>query len=111
MPAKTASTRRRTAPRSSRSNRRPGALWTTVNERDELGSDLVPDYLTSVKDGGFYGWPYSYYGQHVDRRVPANPEMVARAIVPDYAQSHGIAWARILRVEPAAAAIQRWRVH
>jgi glucose/arabinose dehydrogenase len=64
---------------------RTGALWTTVNERDELGSDLVPDYLTSVKDGGFYGWPYSYYGQHVDRRVPANPEMVAKAIVPDYA--------------------------
>jgi glucose/arabinose dehydrogenase len=62
-----------------------GALWTVVNERDELGSDLVPDYLTSVKDGGFYGWPYSYYGQHVDTRVPPNPEMVAKAIVPDYA--------------------------
>ena len=62
-----------------------GALWTAVNERDELGSDLVPDYMTSVKDGGFYGWPYSYYGQHVDARVPAKPEMVAKAIVPDYA--------------------------
>ena len=62
-----------------------GALWTVVNERDELGSDLVPDYLTSVKDGGFYGWPYSYYGQHVDSRVPANPDMVAKAIIPDYA--------------------------
>jgi glucose/arabinose dehydrogenase len=62
-----------------------GALWTVVNERDELGSDLVPDYLTSVKDGGFYGWPFSYYGSHVDTRVPANPELVARAIVPDYA--------------------------
>lgn len=63
-----------------------GALWTAVNERDELGSDLVPDYMTSVKDGGFYGWPWSYYGQHVDTRVkPANPEMVAKAIVPDYA--------------------------
>jgi glucose/arabinose dehydrogenase len=62
-----------------------GALWTTVNERDELGSDLVPDYLTSVKEGGFYGWPYSYYGQHIDTRVPPNPEMVAKAIVPDYA--------------------------
>lgn len=61
-------------------------LWTVVNERDELGSDLVPDYLTSVKDGGFYGWPYSYYGHHVDRRVePAQPALVARAIVPDYA--------------------------
>jgi glucose/arabinose dehydrogenase len=62
-----------------------GALWTVVNERDELGSDLVPDYLTSVKEGGFYGWPYSYYGQHVDTRVPANPDLVAKAIVPDYA--------------------------
>jgi glucose/arabinose dehydrogenase len=61
-------------------------LWTTVNERDELGSDLVPDYLTSVKDGGFYGWPYSYFGQHVDERVePQKPDLVARAIVPDYA--------------------------
>ena len=63
-----------------------GELWTVVNERDELGSDLVPDYLTSVKEGGFYGWPYSYYGQHVDTRVtPPNPELVAKAIVPDYA--------------------------
>jgi glucose/arabinose dehydrogenase len=62
------------------------ALWTTVNERDEIGSDLVPDYMTSVKDGGFYGWPYSYYGQHVDQRVkPAKPELVEKAIVPDYA--------------------------
>jgi glucose/arabinose dehydrogenase len=61
-------------------------LWTVVNERDELGSDLVPDYLTSVKEGGFYGWPFSYYGQHVDTRVtPQNPELVAKAIVPDYA--------------------------
>ena len=63
-----------------------GALWTVVNERDELGSDLVPDYLTSVRDGGFYGWPYSYYGQHVDTRVaPQDPSLVAKAIVPDYA--------------------------
>jgi glucose/arabinose dehydrogenase len=63
-----------------------GALWTVVNERDELGSDLVPDYLTSVKDGGFYGWPYSYFGAHVDARVkPQRPELVAKAIVPDYA--------------------------
>ena len=61
-------------------------LWTVVNERDELGSDLVPDYLTAVKEGGFYGWPYSYYGQHVDERVePQKPELVAEAIVPDYA--------------------------
>ena len=66
----------------------PGSqtLWTVVNERDELGSDLVPDYLTSVRPDGFYGWPYSYFGGHVDSRVqPPAPEMVARAIVPDYA--------------------------
>jgi glucose/arabinose dehydrogenase len=63
-----------------------GSLWTVVNERDELGNDLVPDYLTSVKDGGFYGWPYSYFGQHVDARVePPRPDLVARAIAPDYA--------------------------
>ena len=63
-----------------------GALWVTVNERDELGNDLVPDYMTSVKDGGFYGWPYSYYGQHVDARVtPQRPDLVAKAIAPDYA--------------------------
>jgi glucose/arabinose dehydrogenase len=63
-----------------------GALWTAVNERDELGSDLVPDYMTSVREGGFYGWPYSYYGQHVDTRVkPPRPDLVASAIVPDYA--------------------------
>jgi glucose/arabinose dehydrogenase len=61
-------------------------LWTVANERDELGNDLVPDYLTSVKDGAFYGWPYSYYGQHVDDRVkPQRPEMVQKAIAPDYA--------------------------
>ena len=61
-------------------------LWTSVNERDELGSDLVPDYMTAVQDGGFYGWPYSYYGQHVDVRAqPPQPELVAKAIVPDYA--------------------------
>ena len=63
-----------------------GALWTAVNERDEIGSDLVPDYMTSVKDGGFYGWPYSYYGQHVDERVkPPRSDLVAKAISPDYA--------------------------
>jgi glucose/arabinose dehydrogenase len=67
-------------------NPETGALWTVVNERDELGSDLVPDYLTSVKEGGFYGWPYSYYGQNADARVkPARPDLVASAIVPDYA--------------------------
>lgn len=63
-----------------------GALWTVVNERDELGSDLVPDYMTSVPDGGFFGWPYSYFGRHVDERVkPQRPDLVAKAIVPDYA--------------------------
>lgn len=61
-------------------------LWVAVNERDEIGDDLVPDYMTSVRDGGFYGWPYSYFGQHVDTRVtPARPDLVARAIRPDYA--------------------------
>jgi len=61
-------------------------LWTVVNERDELGSDLVPDFMTAVRDGGFYGWPYSYYGQHVDARAkPQQPALVARAIAPDYA--------------------------
>lgn len=65
---------------------RTGALWTAVNERDEIGSDLVPDYVTSVQDGGFYGWPYSYYGQNVDKRIkPARPDLVAKALVPDYA--------------------------
>ncbi|HXL12360.1 MAG TPA: sorbosone dehydrogenase family protein [Bradyrhizobium sp.] len=63
-----------------------GALWVVVNERDELGNDLVPDYMTSVRDGGFYGWPYSYFGQHIDDRVsPPRPDLVAKAIVPDYA--------------------------
>ncbi|MFI4902423.1 MAG: PQQ-dependent sugar dehydrogenase [Burkholderiales bacterium] len=63
-----------------------GAMWTAVNERDELGSDLVPDYMTAVRDGAFYGWPYSYYGQHVDSRVdPQRPDLVATAIAPDYA--------------------------
>ncbi|NGY03893.1 PQQ-dependent sugar dehydrogenase [Solimonas terrae] len=63
-----------------------GKLWVAVNERDGLGSDLVPDYMTSVQDGGFYGWPYSYFGRHVDARVqPQRPDLVAEAIVPDYA--------------------------
>ncbi len=66
--------------------RASSSLWTVVNERDEIGSDLVPDYLTSVRDGGFYGWPYSYYGQNVDARVkPPRPDLVAKAIAPDYA--------------------------
>ncbi|NUS38651.1 MAG: sorbosone dehydrogenase family protein [Lysobacter sp.] len=63
-----------------------GALWASVNERDELGSDLVPDYMTAVRDGAFYGWPYSWYGQHVDTRPqPPRPDLAARAVVPDYA--------------------------
>jgi glucose/arabinose dehydrogenase len=63
-----------------------GALWAAVNERDELGNDLVPDYITSVKDGGFYGWPFSYYGRHVDERAqPQRPDLVEKALVPDYA--------------------------
>lgn len=63
-----------------------GTLWAVVNERDELGSDLVPDYLTSVREGAFYGWPFSYYGGHVDTRVkPQRPDLVARAVPPDYA--------------------------
>lgn len=67
-------------------------LWTVVNERDELGSDLVPDYLTSVREGGFYGWPWSYWGSHVDDRVqPPRPDMVARALVPDYALGNHVA--------------------
>jgi glucose/arabinose dehydrogenase len=67
-------------------NPQSGALWTSVNERDEIGSDLVPDYMTHVQDGAFYGWPWSYYGQHVDTRVqPPRPDMVATAIAPDYA--------------------------
>ena len=69
-----------------------GVLWAVVNERDELGSDLVPDYLTSVREGAFYGWPYSYYGQHVDTRVSLQrPDLVSRAIPPDYALGSHVA--------------------
>ncbi len=69
-----------------------GALWTVVNERDDLGHNLVPDYMTGVRDGGFYGWPWSYYGQHVDPRVePKRPDLVATAIVPDYALGSHVA--------------------
>ena len=68
------------------------ALWAVVNERDELGPNLVPDYMTSVRDGAFYGWPYSYYGQHLDPRVkPQRPDLVAKAIPPDYALSSHVA--------------------
>ena len=80
-----------------------GALWTVVNERDEIGDDLVPDYLTSVKDGGFYGWPYSYWGQHVDVRVkPPRPDLVARAIKPDYGLGSHVAPLGLTFYEAAA---------
>ncbi|MFT8541798.1 PQQ-dependent sugar dehydrogenase [Acetobacter sp.] len=85
-----------------------GALWVAVNERDEIGSDLVPDYMTSVQEGGFYGWPYSYYGQHVDVRVnPPRPDLVATALVPDYAlgphtASLGLTFTETARLLPAA---------
>ena len=88
----------------------PGpVLWTVVNERDEIGSDLVPDYLTSVRDGGFYGWPYSYYGKHVDVRVaPQQPPVTTPVLVPDYAlgahtASLGLAWAGGDSLPPAFA--------
>jgi len=69
-----------------------GKLWAIVNERDEIGADLMPDYLTSVQEGGFYGWPYSYYGQHVDSRVmPQRPDLVSKAIKPDYALGSHVA--------------------
>ena len=69
-----------------------GKLWAIVNERDEIGADLVPDYMTSVQRGGFYGWPYSYYGQHVDSRVmPRRPDLVAKALKPDYALGSHVA--------------------
>jgi glucose/arabinose dehydrogenase len=86
------------------------ALWTTVNERDELGSDLVPDYMTTVRDGAFYGWPYCYYGPaHVDERAkPPRPDLVAKAIAPDYAlgahtASLGLAWSGGANLGPAYA--------
>ena len=74
-----------------------GTLWTVVNERDGLGDETPPDYLTSVRDGGFYGWPYCYWGQTVDDRVPQDPAAVARALTPDYAlgghtASLGLCW-------------------
>jgi len=90
-------------------NPESGQLWVAVNERDELGSDLVPDYMTSVRPGGFYGWPWSYYGQHVDARVkPPRPDMVARAIKPDYAlgphtASLGLAFSKKAQIGPRFA--------
>lgn len=84
-----------------------GALWVAVNERDELGGDLVPDYMTALREGAFYGWPYSYYGPHLDERVqPQNPALVAQAQVPDYAlgphtASLGLCSAQGARLPPA----------
>ena len=82
-----------------------GQLWAVVNERDELGPNLVPDYLTSVRDGGFYGWPYSYWGQHVDPRVrPQDPEKVAAAIAPDFALGAHVAALGLAFSSPALGA-------
>ena len=86
-----------------------GELWTTVNERDEIGSDLVPDYMTSVKDGAFYGWPYSYYGQHVDSRVqPQRPELVEKAIKPDYAEAY---WNKSLLKILIGEYLEGWKLY
>jgi len=85
-----------------------GALWTVANERDELGNDLVPDYLTSVKQGAFYGWPYSYFGQHVDVRVdPPRPDLVARAVAPDYALGAHVAALGLVYAGDSARALPR----
>ena len=82
-----------------------GALWAVVNERDELGPDLVPDYLTSIREGGFYGWPWSYWGRHVDPRVkPQNPEKVASAIIPDYSLGSHVAALGVAFSSPAMGA-------
>jgi glucose/arabinose dehydrogenase len=85
------------------------ALWAVVNERDELGSDLVPDYLTSVKDGAFYGWPFSYWGRHVDKRVPENQQMVDKAIVPDYALGNHVAPLGVAFAKDNNALPEPWR--
>ena len=84
-----------------------GALWTVVNERDELGNDLVPDYLTAVHDGAFYGWPYSYYGQHVDQRIkPPDAALIASARAPDYALGAHVAALGLVAAAPAAMPAQ-----
>ncbi len=88
-------------------DKQSGKLWAIVNERDEIGADLVPDYLTSVKEGGFYGWPYSYYGQNVDSRVmPQRPDLVAKAIKPDYALGSHVAPLGLLMSETNALPAQ-----
>jgi len=84
-------------------DRQSGKLWAIVNERDEIGADLVPDYLTSVREGAFYGWPYSYYGQNVDSRVmPQRPDLVAKAIKPDYSLGSHVAPLGLLMSETNA---------
>ena len=91
-----------------------GALWVAVNERDELGDDLVPDYMTSVQEGGFYGWPYSYFGQHVDQRVqPQRPDLVAQALRRRLraGRPHRLARPRLLRRHSFPRALQGWRLH
>jgi glucose/arabinose dehydrogenase len=91
-------------------NRETGALWTVVNERDELGDDLVPDYMTTVQDGGFYGWPYSYYGKHIDERPkPPRPDLVEKAIVPDYALGAHTASMSIAFYDEGNALPERYR--
>ena len=91
-------------------NETSGALWTTVNERDELGDDLVPDYMTAVRDGGFYGWPYSYFGNHIDERVkPARPDLAKSAIVPDYALGAHTASLGLVFFNEGNALPQRYR--
>ena len=89
-----------------------GTLWTVANERDELGNDLVPDYLTSVKQGAFYGWPYSYFGKHVDARVePPRPDLVARAVSPDYALGAHVAALGLAYADESARALPRSLTH
>lgn len=88
-----------------------GALWAVVNERDEIGPNLVPDYLTSVREGGFYGWPYSYWGKNVDARVmPQDPQKVASAIVPDYALFACRRTWRCVFFQRNGRQVRRWRL-
>src|SRR3546814_5576543 len=89
-----------------------GKLWAVVNERDEIGADLVPDYLTSIQEGGFYGWPYSYFGQHVDTRVvPQRPDLVAKAIAPDYrSEEHTSELQSLMRISYAVFCLKKKKI-